>query len=783
LNAPRDPHALADHWLEMARDAAAAARPGIAVATTAIAVLVVVVVGARRRHRREAVRNARVLRIGVPVTVERDGAPLLWAALHDRLRPPISRLLFGQPHVGWEVDASSAGIGFQLWLPAKTPPGLAEGALAAAWPGVTVSPIPCDASAPEAPTSVTELVLAGPQWFSLNHANAPDPLRLLLAQVARTSGTESVFIQMLVQPAPTRERLRGAAEALRIRSGSAARSGRFARLISVQNSAAKRDPVASRDARAALEKSSHPLYRVLIRVAVTAPDRKQARGLIDAACGAFAAYEGQARFRRRRTRISGRHLRDRVLTRRASLLSLPELAALAHLPTEPIAGVERATARTLLPPRHLSRTGKPLGHASDGTPVTLDIADARHHLHLLGPTGVGKSTLIAQLALSDVTAGRGAVVIDPKGDLVEDILRTVPPGYEDRVDVLDPLDSAPPGLNVLEGDDPDLITDHLVGIFSRVYERHWGPRTDDVMRGAVLTLLSSQRPATLVDVPRLLTDNRYRSRFLAELDDPVGLEPFWDSYESLAEATRAQAIAPLLNKLRAFLLRRPVRAIVGQLQSTVDVAGCLDSGRLLLARLPKGTLGEDTSRLLGSFLVARVWQAALARSALPQDARRDCTLYVDEVQSYLTLPSPLADMLAEARGYRLSICLAHQHLSQLPRDMREAIAANARTKIYFQLSQQDAASVTREFEPDLAAHDLANLPRHTAAVRLWSRGELTRPFTLTTEALECGSAERAAAIRDRSRHRIGADRDAIEAQLAHRAFAHADRLPTASERP
>jgi len=224
----------------------------------------------------------------------------------------------------------------------------------------------------------------------------------------------------------------------------------------------------------------------------------------------------------------------------------------------------------------------------------------------------------------------------------------------------------------------------------------------------------------------------------------------------------------VLNKLRAFLLRRNVRAIVGQQQSTVDVPRVLDQGRLLLVRVPKGTLGEDTSRLLGSFVVARVWQAALARARRAEHERSECALYVDEVQSYLTLPSPLADMLAEARGYRLSLCLAHQHLGQLPREMREAIAANARSKIYFQLSTQDAQALARELEPELGAHDLANLPRHTAAVRLCHNGETGRPFTLHTDPLPAPDPDRADAVRQASRARIGVAREDVEDRLARR---------------
>jgi hypothetical protein len=488
-----------------------------------------------------------------------------------------------------------------------------------------------------------------------------------------------------------------------------------------------------------------------------------------ALAGAFAAYEGRVGLRRHRVLAADRKLQLRTLGRRGYLLSVPELVALAHLPAESaVPGLLRAGARRISPPPGLPRAGKPLGISASSAPVVLAVEDARYHLHLLGPTGVGKSTLIARLVLDDLAAGRGAVVIDPKGDLVEEILARIPQGHEGQVDLLDPLDPAPPGLNVLEGADPDLVVDQLVGIFRRVYERFWGPRTDDILRAALLTLLETGAGATLADVPRLLTDARWREQLLDELEDPVGLEPFWEWYHGMGEAVRAQTTGPVLNKLRAFLLRRPVRALVGQQRSTIDVARILDQGRLLLVRVPKGTLGEDTSRLLGSFVVARVWQAALARAAQPEQLRADCALYVDEVHNYLNLPTPLEEMLAEARGYRLSLCLAHQHLGQLPKEMREALAANARTKLYFQLSAQDAQALGREAGPELAAHDLAHLPRFTAAVRLCHAGQTGPAFTLTTDPLPDPDPQRAEQVRTASRGRNGTERAKVEAELAAR---------------
>jgi hypothetical protein len=724
-------------------------------------------------HRRGFAREARLVRIGVPPEVNEMGGQLLWGALHDLLRPPWLRWLLGQPHLSWEVAASEAGTTFGVWVPKVIPPGLIERTVSAAWPGASAT-IESAETAQVGPGTVqvtSELALSGPGWFSLDTSMKPDPLPLILGQLSGLDGQERALIQIIARPATSREQRRLRTAARRIRRGQA--TGRLLRLVQLFQMQApappRLDPTIAPDVREAMVKSAGSLYRCTVRVTVTAASRKQAQGRIHAVLGSFAPYNGTRVFlRRRHAFCAARKLDQRRPSWRAFLLGVPELAALAHLPTQQaIPGVLMAGAREVAPPPGLCKEGKPLGRSTNGKQVNLAVADARHHLHLLGPTGVGKSTLIARLVLADFDAGLGAVVIDPKGDLVEELLARIPRGREGEVDLLDPMDAAPPGLNVLDSPDRDLGVDQLVGIFRRVFERFWGPRTDDIFRATLLTL-SKDPDATLADVPRLLGDESFRATLIAQLEDPVGLEPFWAWYQGLSESLRAQAIGPLLNKLRAFLLRGPVRAIVGQPRTTLDIPRALNEGRLLLARLPKGTLGEDTSRLLGSMIVARVWQAALARAAVAQEQRADAALYVDEVQNFLNLPTPIPDVLAEARGYRLSLVMAHQHLGQLTRELREGIAANARTKVFFQASREDAQALEREVRPELAAHDLAHLPVYTAAVRLCHNGQTSRAFTIMTEALSAEIPGQAERVRAATRKRIGVPREQTDDCLAKR---------------
>ena len=322
--------------------------------------------------------------------------------------------------------------------------------------------------------------------------------------------------------------------------------------------------------------------------------------------------------------------------------------------------------------------------------------------------------------------------------------------------LIDPEDpDAAPILNVLSGPDPDLVVDNLVGIFRSIFAAFWGPRTDDVLRAACLTLLrhsaATGASTSLADVPRLLADDTFRAPMVATVaDDTVGLGGFWDSYEAMSEANRAQVIGPLMNKLRAFLLRDFVRQVVGRPDSSFDMGKVLDGG-VCLVRVPKGILGEDTARLLGSFVVAKVWQTATHRARLGQAARVDASLVVDECQNFLHLPRSFDEMLAEARGYRLSMVLAHQHLGQLPKELRETVSANARTKVWFTMSPEDARALERHVAPNLTEHDLSHLGAYTAAARLVVGGEETPAFTLATRPAPPAIPGRADAVRAANR--------------------------------
>ena len=756
------------------------AAPVGAALVAAIALAAVLASWARSVRWARLAAGARWVEVAVPPEPDPAGAAALWANLTELLRPAWRRWVWGQPHLCFELAWSVHGLRIGIWVPGAVPPGLVERAVEAAWPGARATvmappdPVPAGAAA-----TGGELALAEPEWFPLRTEHPVDPLRGLLGAAGGLGQGQYAAVQILARPLTGRRLRRARSAARAIRAGtSPTRIGRWADLVTPGPTTARPgdDPNRGPDVRSVLTKAAGPAWEVRVRYAVAedGSDRRlnaALRGRAHALASSFGAYSGRNRLARHRLRRPARAIASRRLGR-GDLVSVPELAALAHLPTDiTVIGLSRAGARPVPPHPGVGAVGKVLGDADAGPsrPVAVDTADARYHLHVIGATGSGKSTLLTNLVLGDFHAGRGAVVIDPKGDLVTDILERLPASAAARVELLDP--DAPglaPALNVLgtgasaepgsssrpppgpAGDDPerDLVVDHLVGIFRRIFDAYWGPRTDDILRAACLTLLRHP-PASLADVPLLLSDEAFRARATAGIEDRVGLGGFWSWYEGLSEAERSRVIGPVMNKLRAFLLRGFVRSVVGPGSDAtrLDMGSVLD-GRLLLVRIPKGLLGDETTRLIGSLVVARVWQAATARARAGQAVRADSSLYVDECHNFLNLPRSFEEMVAEARGYRLSLVLAHQHLAQLPRDLRDGMSANARNKVFFNLSPEDAAVLARHTRPELSEHDLSHLGAYQVAARLVVGGRELPAFTMATRPAIAADAGRSEAIQE-----------------------------------
>jgi hypothetical protein len=394
--------------------------------------------------------------------------------------------------------------------------------------------------------------------------------------------------------------------------------------------------------------------------------------------------------------------------------------------------------------------------------IALSPTDGLRHLHVLGPTGTGKSTLLLNLITADVAAGCGVVVIEPKGDLIHHVLERIPANRLDDVVVIDPADTQPVGLNPLarNGHPPELVADELLGMFRSMYESSWGPRTNDILGASLLTL--ARTPGmTLCALPALLVDPGFRHRVVSAFDDPVGLEPFWLTYENWSEPERLAAIAPSLNRIRPFLMRPQLRAVLGQARPRVDLEQVFSERKILLVNLAKGVIGGEASSLLGSLILGQLWAAALRRSSIPAERRSPVFVYVDEVQDYLRLPTDVGEALVQARGLGVGFVLAHQHLSQLDAAVRSAVLTNARSRVCFQLAAEDARTLA---SGSVTADDLRELPAFEIYAQLVADGSV-QPWCSARTLPPSAALSKPEEVLRKSRDRYGIDRRAVDTAI------------------
>lgn len=370
---------------------------------------------------------------------------------------------------------------------------------------------------------------------------------------------------------------------------------------------------------------------------------------------------------------------------------------------------------------------------NQATPFGIKQKDRRAHMYILGKTGTGKSTLLETLIRQDLLSGRGLALLDPHGDLVERVLSQVP--EERRADLIyfDATDTKNPlGFNPLESIAPrfrPLAASGLLSVFQHIWADSWGPRLEHILRNTLLALLE-QPQATLADVPRLLDNPAFRRQAVARVSNEQ-VKSFWlKEYAGYPARFRAEAIAPLQNKVGAFLANPLINRIVAQEKSDFRLRQVMDSGKILLVNLAKGKIGADTSTLLGALLVSRLGLAALSRADQTEEERRDFYLYLDEFHSFTTLS--LAGMLSELRKYRLNLILAHQYLAQLDERLLEAILGNVGTIITFRIGPSDAETAAKEFAPEFSSTDLINLPNYHIYLKLMIDGRVSIPFSALT---------------------------------------------------
>jgi type IV secretory pathway TraG/TraD family ATPase VirD4 len=360
-------------------------------------------------------------------------------------------------------------------------------------------------------------------------------------------------------------------------------------------------------------------------------------------------------------------------------------------------------------------------------------ADRHAHMYIIGKTGSGKSTLLETLVRQDIQIGHGLMLLDPHGDMVERIAAAIPDERMSDVIYFNVPDTSQPlGLNPMEQSplsNKSLTVSNLLEIFKKLWADFWGPRLEHVLRNAFLALMD-QPETTLADVLRIVDDKEFRRKVVAETTNDQ-VRAFWlNEYEQYSHKFRAVVVAPLQNKVGAFLADPVLSGILTQKKSAFDLREVMDRRKILLVNLAKGKIGEDSAALLGALLVTKAGLAGLSRANVAEEDRRDFFVYADEFHTFTTLST--ASMLSELRKYRVGMILAHQYISQLDPQVRDAVLGNTGTLITFRVGAEDAHTVAKEFAPELSDIDLMSLPNYHIYLKLMVGGAVSRPFSAET---------------------------------------------------
>lgn len=351
-------------------------------------------------------------------------------------------------------------------------------------------------------------------------------------------------------------------------------------------------------------------------------------------------------------------------------------------------------------------------------------------MYLIGKTGVGKTTLMENMVLEDIKAGRGIGLVDPHGQFAEKMLDFIPPERIDDVVYFNPADMDQPiGFNPLEsvsGEFRHLIASGMMGVFKKIWVDAWSARMEYILNNTLLALLEFPN-STLLDVMKMLTDKSFREKTTAALQDPM-IKSFWvNEFGKYTDRYASEAVASIQNKIGQFIANPLIRNIIGQPTSSMNMRDIMDGEKIFIANLSHGRIGEDNSALLGAMLITKLQQAAMSRVDVPEEERKDFFLYIDEFQNFST--DSFAVILSEARKYRLDIVIAHQYIEQLSDSVKAAVFGNVGTMVVFRVGAEDAEFLEKEFSPEFVATDLVNLAKHNTYVKLMIDGVASRPFS------------------------------------------------------
>ena len=564
-----------------------------------------------------------------------------------------------------------------------------------------------------------------------------DSLSGIFSVISKIQQDEQIWIQLLVSPRDDNWRYH-----LARRFGMW--KNRIARIFRLKNYMRMkgRKEFYSEEKKAFVEKTETHPFKFEIRLACFASDQPRAAARLEAVAKAFYQFNkiDYNEFTKGRT-TSSKGFLDHYTKRSLSesqLISAKELATLYHFPNaDHVPHVVHVLSKKAEAPQDVPKTRKKdtsffgvTNYHNNFDEFGIAREDRRRHLYVVGKSGTGKSKLLELFISEDIKNGEGVAVLDPHGDLVDNVIRMIPENRKDDVIYFDPGDTEfPVAFNPLVKVDESLkmqMTVGFINIFKKLFGDNWSDRLEHVLRYTVLALLDSEN-TTVLSILKMLSDKNYRQTITARIQDSV-VKNFWvNEFAGWSEKFDAEAITPLLNKVGQFVATNMIRNIIGQPENKFNIREVMDKKKILLMKVSKGLLGEENSNLLGAMIVTQIYQAAMSRADTPEDQREDFYLYVDEFQNFAT--ETFEEIMSEARKYRLNLTLAHQFVGQLTPQMIKTVFGNVGSMLSFRVGAEDAIVLEKEYTPVFKVRDIINLAVRDFYTKMSVNGEVRKPFS------------------------------------------------------
>lgn len=739
----------------------------------------------RYRNREKESLEEVTLQVSVPRgnEIKIDAMEQLFASLYSIKKGGWKQKFSFQPSISFEIVARQEDIKFFVWAPIKLK-DLVEKQIHGAYPDAEVLEVPeYSIFSEEGKVAYKALQLAKENFYpvKLYKDLATDPMASITSALAKMGPKEASIIQILVSPADSSWQKEG---------------HKYISDTKKQESDPEKAKYATsgKNIEAIESKTAKPGFEVSIRLVSLAENQDMAKTNLDNISSTFEQFTSETNgFKKRKIRSKGAFMEDflyryqpmfNLLGNRPSILNSEELASIFHFPNKQVTTphIHWIYSKTAPAPSEIPTEGMFLGvsaYRGVKRAVYISDEDRRRHMYIIGKTGTGKTEMLKEMILQDIKAGRGICFMDPHGDAIEDILKLIPAERAEDVIYFNPGDTERPlGLNLLEAhteDEKHFVATSVINMMYKLFDPYKtgivGPRFEHAVRNAMLTAMV-EPGTTFVEVMRILTDAGFVQEILPKVTDPIVRRYWTDQIAQTADFHKSEVLDYIVSKFGRFVTNKMIRNIIGQSDSSFSFRNIMDEGKILLINLAKGEIGEENSNFLGLVLVPRILMAAMSRQDVPEEQRRDFFLYVDEFQNFAT--PDFAQILSEARKYKLNLCVANQFIGQVEEEVKNAVFGNVGTIIAYRVGVTDAAYLAHEFTPTFGEDDLLNIEKYHAYVKTTVHNEPVPPFSMdvTKDIAAKKAAENpriSEIVKEMSRLRYGRDERLVEAEITRRA--------------